>query len=194
MRCITLLVALLLAGAAQAQAACFPPPIDTCGRGPVRGVTAGVEWGAWHAERNFDWTLVHWYRLPGAAVVVPPAASAVGLKDYAAALWAANLGGAAVRSCLSPHPEAVPACNALVTAAAATRPPAILYEVDRATAADGTRPGFRLSATGALVSDGTRHRAGAWCECWRGAVKPGAAQYCLITRTTSYAACRRTQG
>lgn len=193
-----LFAALLLCGAAQAQPApapapvnCFPPPISACGKGPVRGMVDGVEWGAWWAERAFDWQRVHWYRLPGANVLLP----APGLADpqgFAAELWRLNLLGGNVRHCIaSPHPTARPACLAMLAASEQTRPPPILYDVDRASALDGTRPGYRLTATGALALDGTRHRAGAWCECWRGAAKPGATQYCLVTQTASYAACRR---
>jgi hypothetical protein len=74
-----------------------------------------------------------------------------------------------------------------------TRPPAILYDVDRSNRKDGTRTGYRLSASGTLVTDGQQHRSGAWCECWRGAIKVGTTQYCLVTKTTSYAVCRRVQ-
>lgn len=186
------IASLLLFGAsafAQPASHCFPPPISDCGKGAVRGTTAGVEWGAWWVERNFDWARVHWYRAPGASVVLP----APGLSEpiaFATELWRLNLSGA-VRNCASPHPAARPACVAMVSASEASRPAPIFYNVSTATAADGTRPGYRLTATGTLAVDGTRHLAGAWCECWRGAVKPGATQFCLVTQTASYAACRR---
>jgi hypothetical protein len=81
----------------------------------------------------------------------------------------------------------------MILASDRTLPPAILYNVDRSNRKDGTRPGYRLSASGALVTDGQQHRSGAWCECWRGAIKVGTTQYCLVTKTASYAACRRVQ-
>jgi len=190
------LCAALMNGPAFAQPAasptnCFPPPISDCGKGAVRGVTSGVEWGAWWVEHNFDWQRVHWYRAPGATVVMP----APGLADplaFATELWRLNLGAGTVRNCITgPHPEARPACLAMIAASELSRPPPIFYNVAAATAADGTRPGYKLTAAGALATDGTRHRAGAWCECWRGAAKPGATQYCLVTQTASYSACKR---
>ena len=187
---------LLLAAAQQATAqtanTCFPPPISDCGKGAVRGVTDGVEWSAWWVERDFGWARAHWYRAPGATVILPAPGTASTPQGFAAELWRLNLGSTA-RSCdkVPIDPVALPACNAMFRAAAQTMPPPILYDVGRATAADGTRPGYRLSSTGALVSDGTRHKTGTWCECWRGAVKPGASQYCLVTQTQSYAVCRR---
>lgn len=194
MHITSMFIALLLAGPAAAQITCFPPPIDTCGKGVVRGTAAGdVEWAAWWVEQDFDWRRVQWYRLPGTPMITPPLPPGVlTAKDYAATLWRANM-GAAMRSCTSPHKEAVAACNAMVLASEATRPPPILYDVDKATSADGTRPGYKRTATNQLAADGTRHRAGAWCECWRGALKPSVtgSQYCLVTNTASYSVCRR---
>ena len=173
----------------QALPTCLPPPVDNCGKGPVHGTVEKVEYMAWWVPLNFEWALQHWYRLPGFSVHAPsPGASSV--KDYAIYLWPHNV--EADRSFVTPHPAAGPACNAMYAAARLTRPPEIWYDVMAATAADGKRPGYKL-VNGALVLDGTRHLAGAWCECWRAAVKPGTTQYCKVTKTESYAACRRTQ-
>lgn len=184
-------VSLLLAGSTHAQVTCFPPPVSDCGKGAVRGVTDGVEWSAWWVERNFTWARAHWYRAPGATVILP----APGISSQtavAAELWRLNIGDA-MKSCDAvPMPqEAFSACNAMRLAAEKSYPPEIRYAVDRATSADGTQPGYKLSSTGALVADGSRHRTGAACECWRGAVKPSASQYCLVTQTQSYTVCRR---
>jgi len=189
-----IVAAFLLAEVAQAQPLnCFPPPIDTCGKGVVRGTTDGVEWIAWWIEANFEWRRVHWYRLPNEPTSMPqPGASSA--KDPAGAASAATAANGRMRSCNeAPHKEALAACRAMNLASDRTMPPAILYNVDRANRKDGTRPGYRLNAIGVLVTDGQRHRAGAWCECWRGAVKSGSTQYCLVTKTASYAACRRVQ-
>jgi len=182
---LSLLLALPLA--AWAQPSCFSPPVDPAGKGAVHGTTGGVEWSAWWCEVKFDWVLAHWYRLPGYAVITPPV-GASGVKDYAAAVWRANVGA---NSCYTnPHPAGRPACAAMQIAAEASKPLPIFYNVNVATATNGTRPGYRLNA-GTLTTDGIRHLAGAWCECWRGAVKAGSAQYCLVTNTESYAACVR---
>lgn len=89
MNIITALIFSMLAATAQAQQAppntCFPPPVSDCGKGAVRGVTEGVEWSAWWVERDFDWKREHWYRAPGATVILPapgissPIAFAAGL-------------------------------------------------------------------------------------------------------------------
>ena len=191
---IATITALLLATVAQAQPFnCFPPPIDTCGKGAVHGTTDGVEWSAWWIEVKFEWRRVHWYRLLDGPTALPES-SASSAKDHGGAAQAANVGNGRMRSCnLAPHKEALAACRAMTVASDRTMPPAILYNVDRATSRDGTRPGYRLTAVGALVTDGQRHRAGAWCECWRSALKSGSTQYCVVTKTTSYAACRRVQ-
>ncbi len=167
---------------AQTQSlTCFPPPIDTCGKGLVRGSTDGVAWVAWWIEQDFEWRRVHGYFIADVASAPDP-------------LAAANVADGTLRSChAAPHKQALAACRALTEASDRSLPPAILYDVDRATGKDGARPGFRRSAVGALQTDGQRHRAGTWCECWRGAVKLGTTQYCLVTRTESYAACRRVQ-
>lgn len=185
-------LSLLASMAAQAQPLnCFPPPIDTCGKGVVRGSTDGVEWVAWWVERDFEWHRVHWYFVgEGAATPAAPGASAV----PAGVLSAATIDSGKLRSChASPHKQALAACRAMTAASDLTLPPAILYNVERATGKDGARPGFRRTVVGALLTDGQRHRAGAWCECWRGAVKLGTTQYCLVTATESYAVCRRVQ-
>jgi hypothetical protein len=150
---------------------------------------SGVEYTAWWIEQNFDWSLVHYYKLPGFAISTPPPGT-LSIKDYAIALWKANIQPG--RSCMTPHPEAVGACNAMYKAAGASRPPEIWYDVAASTAKDGMRPGYKL-VNGALALDGTRHLSGAWCECWRGAIKPSTTQYCKVTKTESYAACVRTQ-
>jgi hypothetical protein len=185
---------MLVGAAARAQPLnCFPPPIDTCGKGVVRGTTDRVEWVAWWIESNFEWRRVHWYRLldEPASMPAPGARAAEGHDGPVSATRPADQ---ALRSCdVSPHQEALAACRALTLASDRTVPPAILYNVDRAVGKDGTRPGYRRSGTGGLVVDGQRHRAGTWCECWRGAVKMGKTQYCLVTQTASYAACRRVQ-
>jgi hypothetical protein len=190
----TIVAVLLSATGAQAQTLnCFPPPIDTCGKGVVRGTTDGVEWTAWWIESNFEWRRVHWYRLlDGPTTPTEPGASSA--QSRAGAVSAGNGANSRMRSCnVAPHKEALAACRAMTLASDRTLPPAILYNVDRANRSDGTRPGHRLNAIGALVTDGTRHRTGAWCECWRGAVKVGTTQYCLVTETASYAACLRVQ-
>jgi len=189
----TCIAALLMPIGAQAQPLdCFPPPIDTCGKGVVRGVTDGVAWTAWWIEVNFEWRRVHWYVLLGS-----PAAQfghGASSPDDAAAATERSRANATVRSCqVAPHKEALAACRAMTIASDQTRPPPILYDVDRSDTKDGTRPGHRLTLIGRLVPDGKRHRVGAWCECWRGAVKSGKTQYCLVTKTESYAACRRVQ-
>lgn len=185
---------LLLPIGAQAQPLdCFPPPIDTCGKGVVRGVTDGVAWTAWWVEVDFDWRRVHWYVLLGS----PAAQRGLGANQPSGDAGAASDprgANATVRSCqVAPHKEALAACRAMTIASDRTRPPPILYDVERSDRKDGTRPGHRLTLIGMLVPDGARHRAGAWCECWRGAVKLGKTQYCLVTKTESYAACRRIQ-
>ena len=189
-----LVASMLLVAAARAQPlTCFPPPIDTCGKGVVRGTTERVEWMAWWVESNFEWRRVHGYRLldEPAAMPAPGASSA---RDQAGFVSADKAAARGMRSCdVSPHKEALAACRALILASDRTMPPAILYNVDRAIRKYGTRPGFRINAIGALVPDGRRHRAGAWCECWRGAMKAGTVQYCLVTQTASYAACQRVQ-
>lgn len=158
---------------------CFPPPIDTCGKGVVRGATEGVEWTAWWIESNFEWRRVHWYRLLDApARLAEPGASAP--TRPSGAVSAASAVNDRMRSCNeAPHKEALAACRAMILASNRTLPPAILYNVERANRRDDTRPGYRRSAVGALVADGQRHRAGAWCECWRGAVNT--TQYCLVS-------------
>lgn len=128
-------------------------------------------------------------------MILPAPGAAGTAQAFAAELWRLNAGDG-LRRCGSSAAASASiraACEAMRSALDATRPAPILYSVDRATDSDGTRPGYKLSSTGALVSDGTRHRAGAWCECWRGAVKPGASQYCLVTQTQSYSVCKRTQ-
>lgn len=186
----------LLAPAVQAQVSglnCFPPPIDTCGQGVVRSSTEGVAWVAWWVERDFEWHRVHGYFITEAAAT-PSAPGAGAQPDAAGGLSPAHLADGTLRSChVSPHKQALAACRALIEASDRTRPPAILYNVDRALGRDGARPGYRLTAIGALQPDGYRHAAGTWCECWRGAVKRGKLQYCLVTQTGSYAACRRVQ-
>lgn len=194
MRRLSVAIALIFSiGAGMAQTnqtlTCLPPPVDNCGKGPVHGTVNRVEYMAWWVPQNFEWALQHWYRLPGFVVHAPsPGASSV--KDYAIYLWQRNV--EAGRSCVVPHPEAVPACNAMYAAARLTMPPEIWYDVMSTTAADGKRPGYKL-VNGALVLDGTRHLAGAWCECWRAAIKPSSTQYCKVTKTESYAACKRVQ-
>ena len=185
--------ALTLAAGVQAQAFnCFPPPIDTCGKGAVRGTTDGVGWVAWWVESNFEWRRVHWYFLLDNTAGLPgPIAGSAG---NAGAASAAGTTTGAIRSChAAPHKEALAACRALVEASDRTMPPAILYNVERTASKDGMQPGYRRTAIGALVTDGQRHRRDAWCECWRGTVKLGTTQYCLVTQTESYAACRRVQ-
>lgn len=185
--------ALTLAGGAQAQPFnCFPPPIDTCGKGAVRGSTDRVGWVAWWVERNFEWQRVHWYFLLDNPAGLPgPDAGSAG---NAGAASMAGVAAGALRSChAAPHKEALAACRALVEASDRTLPPAILYNVERARSKDGLRPGYRRTAIGALIVDGQRHRTDTWCECWRGAVKLGTTQYCLVTQTESYTACRRVQ-
>ena len=191
---VALTVAITPGMAAHAQPLnCFPPPIDTCGKGAVRGSTEGVEWVAWWVERDFEWRRVHWYFIDGGAATPPARGARSALEPTSAASAARNAGGK-LRSCHeSPHKEALAACRAMTAASDLTIPPAILYDVDRAPGKDVTRPGFRRTAVGALLTDGQRHRAGTWCECWRGAVKLGTTQYCLVTQTESYAACRRLQ-
>lgn len=193
MKTIISLLLFFISNVSTAQVTCFAPPISDCGKGAVRGVTDGVEWSAWWVERNFTWARVHWYRAPGATVVLPaPGTSSP--TAFAAELWRLNIGDV-MKSCdAAPMPqEAFSACNAMRLAAAKSYPPEILYAVDRATSADGTRPGYKLSSAGALVADGTRHKTGTSCECWRGAIKPSASQYCLVTLTQSYTVCKRTQ-
>lgn len=186
----------LLAPAVQAQVSalnCFPPPIDTCGKGVVRGSTDGVAWVAWWVERDFEWHRVHGYFITDAAVA-PAAPGASARSTGTGALSPDALADGRLRSChVAPHTQALAACRALTEASDRTLPPAILYNVDRAVGRDGARPGYRRSANGALQPDGQRHAAGTWCECWRGAVKRGKLQYCLVTQTESYAACRRVQ-
>lgn len=186
-----IIAGLLLATGAQAQPFnCFPPPIDTCGKGAVRGSTDGVEWAAWWIEADFEWRRVHWYVLLDAPTA-PPGPVASSARGDAGAVSEAD---GTLRSCtVAPHRQALAACRAMIEASDKTRPPAILYDVDRANRKDGTRPGYRRTSIGALITDGRRHRAGTWCECWRGAVKSGTTQYCLVTKTESYAACRRVQ-
>lgn len=187
-------LAMLLATVVRAQPLnCFPPPIDTCGKGVVRGTTDGVEWTAWWIESKFEWRRVHWYRLiDGPPVPLDPGASSA--KGRAGSVSAPDAANDRMRSCdVAPHKEALAACRAMILASDRTLPPAILYNVDRSNRKDGTRPGYRLSANGALVTDGLQHRSGTWCECWRGAIKVGTTQYCLVTKTASYAACRRVQ-
>jgi len=187
---LALVLSLFALGAAAQAPACWPPPIDTAGKGAVHGTVNGVEWSAWWCVKNFDWARVHWYRLPGATVIAP-APGASGVKDYAISLWNANIKD---RGCTaSVHPEAVPACNAMFAASSVSRPPDIWYDVAAATSKDGTRPGYKLSSTGTLVADGTRHLAGSICDCPAGSVKPSSTQYCLVYKTTSYAACVRVQ-
>lgn len=196
MKTIISLLLFFISNVSTAQVTCFPPPVSDCGKGAVRGVTGGVEWSAWWAERAFDWVPVHWYRAPGAAVTLPAPGAASTAQDFAQALWRLNAGEGLRRCGTSAASSASirAACEAMRSAVEATKPAPILYNVDRATSTDGTRPGYRLiSSTGALVADGSRHKAGAWCECWRGAVKPGASQYCLVTQTQSYSVCKRTQ-
>lgn len=187
-------LALLAHTAALAQPLnCFPPPIDTCGKGAVRGSTEGVEWVAWWVERDFEWHRVHWYFL-GEGATAPAAPGAIAALEPAGILSAASIASGKLRSChVAPHTEALAACRAMTVASDLTMPSAVLYNVGRATGKDGARPGFRRTAVGALLTDGQRHRAGAWCECWRGAVKLGNTQYCLVTQSESYAACRRVQ-
>lgn len=192
------IAATLLAPPAQAQAQaqalnCFPPPIDTCGKGAVRGSTDGVAWVAWWVEHDFEWRRVHWYFVADGSAA--PAATGVNAnQEPTGVLSAANIANGTLRSChVAPHRQALAACRALTVASDRTLPPAILYNVDRATAKDGARPGYGRTAIGALLTDGQRHRAGTWCECWRGAVKLGTTQYCLVTQSESYAACRRVQ-
>ena len=191
---VTLVVALTAGMAAHAQPLnCFPPPIDTCGKGAVRGSTEGVEWVAWWVERDFEWRRVHWYFVDEGATT-PPARGASASLEPTGVVSAASIASGKLRSCHeSPHKQALAACRAMTVASDLTIPPAILYDVDRATGKDGTRPGFHRTVVGALLTDGQRHRSGTWCECWRGAVKLGTTQYCLVTQTESYAACRRVR-
>ena len=188
------IAALVLATAAQAQVRhCFPPPIDTCGKGAVRGNTQGVEWVSWWVESDFEWRRVHWYFVLGSPAT-SAAAGAASAADHASVVSAANVANGTLRSChVAPHKEALAACRAMGEASDRSMPPAILYNVERTARKDGTRPGYRRTPIGALVADGQRHRADTWCECWRGAVKLGTTQYCLVTQTESYAACRRVQ-
>lgn len=188
-----IMATLLLAAGAQAQSFnCFPPPIDTCGKGAVRGSTDGVEWVSWWVERNFEWQRVHWYFLRDSSAALPGYGASSAPNSAAAS--AANVANGTLRSChVAPHSQALAACRAMTEASDRTMPPAILFNVDRTHRKDGTRPGYRRTAVGALITDGQRHRVDAWCECWRGAVKLGSTQYCLVTQTESYAACRRVQ-
>jgi len=187
---LALVLSLFTLTASAQTIPCWPAPIDSAGKGAVHGTTNGVEWSAWWCVVNFDWSRVHWYRTSGAVVITPPPGTS-GIKAYAQALWSANI---TTHNCsTNMHPEAALACAEMNKQSMASRPPDIWYDVAAATSKDGTRPGYKLSSTGALVLDGTRHLAGAWCECYKGAVKPGATQYCLVYKTTSYAACVRTQ-